>query len=85
MASTKVVLPTSEAEAEVAIATGSWVLNFCAEWCEPCVHMNAVFGELAEEHTAKGLRFMQARQYFPRACCLLPSSLPHVTRHRTAA
>ena len=44
----------------MAVASGACVLNFCASWCEPCVNLNAVFSELAEEHT--GLRFVQACQ-----------------------
>ena len=32
------------------------VLNFAAEWCEPCAQMNDVFGTLAKRHAA--LRFV---------------------------
>jgi thiol-disulfide isomerase/thioredoxin len=51
--------PASSAEAEAVLADGSCVVNFCATWCEPCAHMNAVFAELAAEHAA--LRFVQVR------------------------
>ena len=52
-----VVQPASVADADAIISAKSCVINFCAEWCEPCGHMNMVFEELAKEHTA--LCFMQ--------------------------
>ena len=62
-----VLVPADEAEAAVAVASGACVLNFCASWCEPCVNLNAVFSELAEEHSV--LRFVQACQELsPRPC-----------------
>ena len=63
-----VILPATAADADAAIgAAGSCVLNFCAEWCEPCVHTNAVFAELASEHAA--LRFVQIDgDTFPALC-----------------
>jgi len=53
-----VTQPATVAEADAIIAGHSCVINFCAEWCEPCAHMNMVFAELAKEHAA--LRFLQA-------------------------
>jgi len=53
-----VLQPATVAEADAVIAGRSCVINFCAEWCEPCGHMNMVFEELAKEHAA--LQFMQA-------------------------
>ena len=49
-------------------------LNFCASWCEPCVNLNAVCSELAEEHS--GLRFVQACQELSPRPSLLSRSLP---------
>ena len=62
MAQGTVFVPSDAAEAEAAVtaASGSCVVNFCASWCEPCVDLNAVFSELAEEHVA--LRFVQVRE-----------------------
>ena len=63
-----VVTPASDAEALAAIEKGSSVINFCATWCEPCVQLNAVFAELAEEHGA-ALRFVQLdADEFPDLC-----------------
>jgi len=55
--------PSSSAEAQAALAEASCVVNFCASWCEPCVHMNTVFGELAAEHSS--LRFVQVKRRRP--------------------
>ncbi|MBO8631141.1 hypothetical protein INO08_15660, partial [Staphylococcus aureus] len=55
------------AAVDAAIRTRSCVLNFCAEWCEPCAHMNLVFSELAAEHAA--LSFLQIdADRFPELC-----------------
>lgn len=58
-----VIIPGDSAEAEAALAIeSSCVVSFWASWCEPCEQMNAVFAELADEHS-KTLRFVQARSH----------------------
>jgi len=64
-----VVIPSSASEADAALASGSCVANFCATWCEPCTHMNAVFAELASEGSNAALRFVQIDcDAFPELC-----------------
>jgi len=64
-----VVIPSSASEADAALAIGSCVANFCATWCEPCTHMNAVFAELASEGSNAALRFVQIDcDAFPELC-----------------
>jgi hypothetical protein len=82
MASSRVLVPPSEPEAEAAIATGACVVNFCATWCEPCAHLNTVFSELAEEHAA--LQFVQVRwqcQHTQPGTHLRPSSHAAALHH----
>lgn len=51
--------PASQAEAESSLSAGSCVINFCAEWAEPCAQLNTVFAELSAEHA--NLTFLQVR------------------------
>lgn len=44
--------PDEVAAVDHQLNSTSCVINFCAEWCEPCAHMNAVFAELANEFTS---------------------------------
>ena len=62
-----VKLPSSAAEAEALLRGSSVVVNFCAEWAEPCAHLNTVFAELSAEHVS--LTFVQLdADSFPDLC-----------------
>ena len=68
MTANAVKQPADAAEAEGMMSgTGMCVLNFCAAWAEPCTLTNAVFAELAAEHS--GLSFVQLdADTFPELC-----------------
>ena len=66
-----VAVPSDAAAAEAAVqGAGTCVLNFCAEWAEPCALCNAAFAELAAEHAH--LTFVQLdADAFPAARTML--------------
>ena len=79
--------PASQAEAESSLSAGSCVINFCAEWAEPCAQLNTVFAELSAEHA--NLTFLQVRSSTrqPHVCALFACDArkPRVRRSPLAA
>ena len=68
-------IPGQAAEAEAVLGVGSVVVNFFAEWAEPCAHLNTVFAELAKEYTA--LAFVQVRHSAPLPGSTFPLTMAH--------